>query len=63
MRAKADKILDALAAGAMPCDGAWPTEQVELFRRWVQMGCSHDGLGLGRRRDEASERDLPAQNR
>lgn len=38
VRANADSILDTLAAGAMPCDGAWPAEQVELFRRWVQTG-------------------------
>jgi hypothetical protein len=38
VRANADKILDKLAAGTMPCDGAWPESQVELFRRWTQTG-------------------------
>jgi hypothetical protein len=26
--------------GSMPCDGAWPQEQVDLFRSWVQAGMS-----------------------
>jgi hypothetical protein len=34
----ADAILDRLEAGTMPCDGAWPKAQVELFRRWIQSG-------------------------
>jgi hypothetical protein len=38
VRTHADKILDRLAAGSMPCDGAWPAERVEIFRRWVQTG-------------------------
>jgi hypothetical protein len=33
-----DAILDRLAAGNMPCDGAWPSEQVELFRSWIAEG-------------------------
>jgi hypothetical protein len=33
-----DAILDRLAAGNMPCDGAWPSEQVELFRGWIAEG-------------------------
>ncbi len=31
----ADAILGRLKAGTMPCDGAWPREQVDLFGRWV----------------------------
>ena len=31
-------ILDRLAAGTMPCDGAWPKDQVDLFKRWVEGG-------------------------
>jgi hypothetical protein len=31
----ADAILGRLKAGTMPCDGAWPREQVDLFQRWV----------------------------
>ncbi len=36
--AHAKKILEELEEGAMPCDGPWPPEQVELFRRWVDEG-------------------------
>jgi hypothetical protein len=31
----ADAILGRLKAGTMPCDGAWPREQINLFQRWV----------------------------
>ena len=34
----ADAILDRLNAGTMPCDGAWPKAQVDLFARWVAGG-------------------------
>jgi len=34
----ADAILGAVKTGSMPCDGAWPSEQVELFERWVANG-------------------------
>ena len=34
--AHADAILQQLEDGTMPCDGAWPAEQVDVFRRWVQ---------------------------
>ena len=34
----ADAILGAVKTGSMPCDGAWPAEQVELFERWVASG-------------------------
>jgi len=34
----ADAILDRLEAGTMPCDGAWPKEQVAIFKRWVERG-------------------------
>jgi truncated hemoglobin YjbI len=34
----ADAILGRLEAGTMPCDGAWPPEKVEVFRRWVASG-------------------------
>jgi hypothetical protein len=38
-RANADGILARVADGSMPCDGPWPQERVELFRRWVDAGC------------------------
>jgi hypothetical protein len=31
-------ILDRLRAGTMPCEGAWPDQQVDLFQRWVDEG-------------------------
>jgi hypothetical protein len=34
----ADAILARLDEGTMPCDGAWPRAQVDLFQRWVESG-------------------------
>lgn len=34
----AEAILEQLETGSMPCDGAWPSERVELFGRWVEAG-------------------------
>lgn len=34
----ADAILERLEAGSMPCDGAWPADQIERFREWVSEG-------------------------
>lgn len=34
----AGAILDQVRAGSMPCDGAWPTEWVETFARWIDNG-------------------------
>lgn len=39
VRDNADGILGRLANGSMPCDGAWPQEQIEGFRRWLEAGC------------------------
>jgi truncated hemoglobin YjbI len=36
--AHAGAILERLQAGTMPCDGAWPAEKVEVFRRWIESG-------------------------
>ena len=36
--ANATAILEKLSTGAMPCDGAWPADRVELFRRWMDTG-------------------------
>jgi len=33
-----DGILGRLRDGTMPCDGAWPEEQVDVFQRWVDAG-------------------------
>jgi hypothetical protein len=36
--AHADAILGALRSGKMPCDGAWPADQVEKLQRWIDAG-------------------------
>lgn len=36
--AHADAILARLQAGNMPCDGAWPPDQVLLFAKWMSDG-------------------------
>jgi hypothetical protein len=33
-----DAILERLRNGTMPCDGAWPEEQVGVFQSWVEAG-------------------------
>ena len=38
VKANADAIYDRLADGSMPCDGAWPNEQVETFKAWKDAG-------------------------
>ena len=38
VRDNADAIIERLESGAMPCDGAWPEEQVEKFRQWMRDG-------------------------
>ena len=38
VKSNADAILARLEAGSMPCDGAWPADRVDTFRRWVQSG-------------------------
>jgi hypothetical protein len=38
VREHAQAILGRLREGSMPCDGAWPSGQVDLFERWVQTG-------------------------
>ena len=35
---KAPVIYDRLRDGSMPCDVAWPADNVELFRRWMSEG-------------------------
>jgi hypothetical protein len=32
------EILERLREGTMPCDRAWPDEQVALFERWIEAG-------------------------
>ena len=33
-----DAILASLQAGDMPCDGAWPKDEVHLFQSWAESG-------------------------
>jgi hypothetical protein len=33
-----DAILERLHDGTMPCDGAWPDEQIAVFQGWVDAG-------------------------
>lgn len=40
VRTHADAILARVRNGTMPCDGAWPSEKVETFERWVSSGTS-----------------------
>jgi hypothetical protein len=41
VRDNAEGIYDRLLDGSMPCDGAWPPPQIELFRLWMDEG--YDG--------------------
>jgi hypothetical protein len=34
----AEVILTRLRDGTMPCDGAWPPAQIDLFQRWIESG-------------------------
>jgi hypothetical protein len=36
--ANREAILEQLRGGTMPCDGAWPDDQVAVFQRWVEAG-------------------------
>ena len=38
VRANAEAIYNRLANGTMPCDQAWPSEDVERFRSWIDAG-------------------------
>jgi hypothetical protein len=38
VRANGEAIYASLAASQMPCDGAWPDEDVRRFRSWIDTG-------------------------
>jgi len=38
VRSNGEAIYAQLAAGRMPCDGAWPEENVQRFRSWLDSG-------------------------
>jgi hypothetical protein len=40
VKENAGAILGVLEAGSMPCDGAWPEDQVTEFRAWVEAGAA-----------------------
>jgi hypothetical protein len=34
----ADRILERLEQGDMPCDGAWSEDRIQVFRDWMAAG-------------------------
>jgi hypothetical protein len=38
VRDNAEAIYGRLENGTMPCDGAWPAEDVQRFRAWIDGG-------------------------
>jgi len=38
VKENADAILERLEEGDMPCDGAWPPDQIDMFRAWIDGG-------------------------
>ena len=38
VKTRAAKIYATLEDGSMPCDGAWPKEQIDLFKQWMDDG-------------------------
>ncbi len=38
VKTRAERVYSRLAAGSMPCDGAWPADHVALFRQWIDEG-------------------------
>ena len=38
VRVHSADIVARLQNGSMPCDGAWPPAQVEVFQRWIDTG-------------------------
>jgi len=38
VRTHGEAIYGVLAGGRMPCDGAWPDEDVRRFRSWLDSG-------------------------
>ena len=38
VKANAGDIYGEVAGGNMPCDGAWASDRVDLFKRWMDGG-------------------------
>jgi hypothetical protein len=36
--ANSGAILERLRDGTMPCDGAWPDDQIAVFEAWIEAG-------------------------
>jgi len=38
VKSQAEGIYATLENGTMPCDGPWPKDRVETFKRWIDEG-------------------------
>ncbi len=38
VRTRASEIYQRLSEGSMPCDGAWPKENIGKFKQWIEDG-------------------------
>jgi hypothetical protein len=38
VKERANAIVNQLRKGTMPCDGAWPKANVDIFQRWMDTG-------------------------
>lgn len=38
VKAQAAAIYGTLQDGSMPCDGAWPSERIAMFKTWMDEG-------------------------
>jgi hypothetical protein len=38
VQAKAEEIYSRLVDGSMPCDEAWSTDRIAIFKRWMDEG-------------------------
>jgi hypothetical protein len=38
VKGNADRILERLEDGTMPCDGGWPDDDVSRFAAWIRGG-------------------------
>jgi CDGSH-type Zn-finger protein/truncated hemoglobin YjbI len=60
--ANSDAILDRLRRGTMPCDGAWPSEKVDVFQRWVESGMPQSAGSIGLETTDGSTKSAAAQS-
>lgn len=38
VKENSDEILKRLQDGSMPCDGAWPNDDIVKFQKWIEEG-------------------------